>query len=103
MRSPTAAAWLAAIPCTSALLLGSSTGAQAGSITAESIWDKKSAIERAQEQLPARATVTGTHCTVVNVGIGNYRYICTLDYTTTPPAAAPSSATPSSGSSAPAP
>jgi hypothetical protein len=98
MRHPRAAAWLAAIPCTSALLLGSSPAAQAGSITAESIWDKKNAIERAQEQLPPHATVTGTRCTVVNVRIGNERYICTLNYTTTPPGA-----TPSSGSSAPAP
>ena len=62
------------------------------------MWDKKSAIERAQSQLPADATVTNTHCTVVNVTIGNYRYICTLDYTT-----APNPATPSSESSAPAP
>jgi hypothetical protein len=103
MRRPTAAAWLAAIPCASALLLGFSPAAQAGSITAESIWDKKNAIQRAQEQLPANATVTNTHCTVVNVRIGNYRYICTLDYTTTPAATPPSSASPSSGSSAPAP
>ncbi|MEY3543950.1 MAG: hypothetical protein RLZZ247_107 [Cyanobacteriota bacterium] len=103
MRRPTAAAWLAAIPCASALLLGLSPAAQAGSITAESIWDKKNAIERAQQQLPANATVTSTHCTVVNVSIGNYRYICTLEYTTAPGAPAPSSASPSSGSSAPAP
>jgi hypothetical protein len=94
MRRPTAAAWLAA----SALLLGLSPAAQAGSITAESIWDQKNAIERAQQQLPANATVTNTKCTVVNVRTGNYRYICTLEYTTTS-----SGATPSSGSSAPAP
>jgi hypothetical protein len=94
MRRPTAAAWLAA----SALLLGFNPAAQAGSITAESIWDQKNAIERAQQQLPANATVTNTNCTVVNVRTGNYRYICTLEYTTTS-----SGATPSSGSSAPAP
>jgi hypothetical protein len=99
MRRPTAAAWLAA----SALLLGLSPAAQAGSITTESIWDQKNAIERAQQQLPANATVTSTKCTVVNVRTGNYRYICTLEYTTAPAAPAPSSATPSSGSSAPAP
>ena len=103
MRHRTAAAWLAAIPCASALLLSFSHRAQAGSITSESIWDKKNAIERAQQQVPANATVTNTHCTVVNVSIGNYRYICTLDYTTTPAAPAASGASPSSGSSAPAP
>lgn len=84
---------LGAIPLGAALALSLNPAAQAGSITAESIWDKKSAIERAQSQLPANATVTNTHCTVVNVRIGNYRYICTLEYTTTP----------SSESSAPAP
>ncbi|MEN9540041.1 MAG: hypothetical protein RLZZ459_132 [Cyanobacteriota bacterium] len=103
MRHPTAATWLAAIPCASALLLGFNPAAQAGSITTESIWDKKNAIERAQQQLPANATVTSSQCTVVNVRTGNYRYICTLEYTTAPAAPAPSSTSPSSGSSAPAP
>jgi hypothetical protein len=67
--------------------------AQTRSITAESIWDKSNAIERAQQQLPANATVIDSKCTVVNVRTGNYRYICTLTYTLTPP----------NGSSAPAP
>ena len=98
MRPPSIRRWLQAMPLAGALILGATPAAQAGSITAESVWDKKSAIERAQSQLPADATVTNTHCTVVNVTIGNYRYICTLDYTT-----APNPATPSSDSSAPAP
>ena len=98
MRHPAVLAWLTAFPATAALALALTPAAQAGSITAESIWDKKNAIQRAQEQLPANATVTNTRCTVVNVRIGNYRYICTLDYTT-----APNPATPSSESSAPAP
>ena len=97
MRHPAVLAWLTALPATAALALALAPAAQAGSITAESIWDKKNAIQRAQEQLPANATVTNTRCTVVNVRIGNYRYICTLDYTTTPAAPA------SSESSAPAP
>ena len=86
------------MPFAGALILGLASVAQAGSITSESIWDKNSAIQRAQAQLPANATVTNTRCTVVNVTIGNYRYICTLEYTT-----APSSPTPTSESSAPAP
>lgn len=86
------------MPLAGALILGLASVAQAGSITSESIWDKNSAIQRAQAQLPANATVTNTRCTVVNVTIGNYRYICTLEYTT-----APSSPTPTSESSAPAP
>lgn len=60
--------------------------AQAGSITAESIWDQGNALQRAQEQLPAGATVTGHRCTEVNVRTGNYRYICTLEYSLPPPA-----------------
>jgi hypothetical protein len=98
MRTPSIRCWLQAMPLAGALILGLSPAAQAGSITAESVWDKKSAIERAQAQLPANATVINTQCTVVNVTIGNYRYICTLEYTT-----APSPATPSSESSAPTP
>ena len=84
-----------------ALGLGLSAGAsRAGSITAESIWDSSNAIQRAQEQMPAGATVTGSHCTTVNVRTGNYRYICTVDYSEAPA----TSPTPTpSGSSAPAP
>ena len=67
--------------------------ALAGSVTAESIWDKRNALQRAQSQLPVGSTVTRTQCTEVNVRTGNYRYICTVEYSTTP----------SSGSSAPAP
>ncbi len=84
---------LLVLSLTSSLLLAGGGQARADSITAESIWDQTNAIQRAQEQLPAHATVTGTSCTVVNVRTGNYRYICTVRYTLTPP----------SGSSAPAP
>ena len=86
---------LGALPLGAALVLSLIPAARAGSITAESIWDKKSAIQRAEAQMPANASVTGTRCTVVNVRTGNYRYICTVEYTTSP--------SPSSGSSAPAP
>jgi hypothetical protein len=93
MRHPAVLAWLTALPATAALAL--SPAAQAGSITAESIWNMQNAIQMAQEQLPVNATVTNTRCTVVTVR--NWRYICTLDYSTTPAASA------SSESSAPAP
>lgn len=92
------ASLLAAPPLAAALILALNPAARAGSITAESIWDSTNAIQRAKEQLPANATVTNTRCNVVNVRTGNYRYICTLEYTTTP-----AGTTPSSGSSAPAP
>jgi len=95
--------WLAALTAAAALSLGLTPAGRAGSITAESIWEKSNAIQRAQQQLPANATVTNTRCTVVNVRTGNYRYICTLEYTTTPSSPAPSSPSPTNGSSAPAP
>jgi hypothetical protein len=80
------------------LLLGLALVARAGSITAESIWDRTNAIQRAQSQLPAGATVTRTTCTEVNVRTGNYRYICTLDYQEPPPASAAPAATPNAPS-----
>ena len=84
-----------------ALLIGLlATPAQAGSVTAESIWDKGNAIQRAQSQLPAGATITRSECTVVNVRTGNYRYICTVFFTD-PPAATPAAATPAASPTAP--
>jgi hypothetical protein len=78
--------------------------ALAGSVTAESIWDKRNALQRAQSQLPVGSTVTRTQCTEVNVRTGNYRYICTLFFTDPPAGAAatPTAPTPSAPS-APAP
>jgi len=96
MQLPTRTLWLAAFPF--AAVLGFALAGRADSITAESIWDQNNAIQRAQQQVPANATVTSTRCTVVNVRTGNYRYICTLEYTT-----APNSPSPTNGSSAPAP
>ena len=84
---------LLGLPLAAGLALAAGSAARAGSITAESIWDQQNAIQRAQQQLPANATVTNTRCTEVNVRTGNYRYICTLEYTVTP----------SNGSSAPTP
>lgn len=66
---------------------------QAGSVTAESVWDRSNAIQRARSQLPAGASVTGTTCTAVNVRDGNDRWICTLDFTI--PASSPSPSAPS--------
>ena len=81
-----------------ALALGTADAARAGSVTAESIWDRSNAIQRAQSQVPAGATVSRTECTVVNVRTGNYRYICTLFYAD---AVAPSAPQPSPSPTAP--
>jgi len=66
------------------VLLADGAPARAGSVTSESTWGKANAIERATQQVPKGATVTGTSCNEVNVGIGNYRYICTVDYSESP-------------------
>ena len=88
-------AWLAAGLASASLLLAlGAMPAQAGSVTAESVWDRTNAIQRARSQLPAGASVTRTQCTEVNVRDGNYRYICTLDYADPIPAAAPRSLLP---------
>jgi hypothetical protein len=73
--------------------------AWAGSSTAESIWDLGNARQRALSQVPTGATVTGTRCETVNVGIGNYRYICTVTYSEAPPSPSPNP----NGANAPSP
>jgi hypothetical protein len=87
---PLSALPLSALPLSALLLALVAAPAQAGSITAESIWDKGNAIQRAQSQVPAGATVTRTECTVVNVRTGNYRYICTVFFSDAPAPASPS-------------
>ena len=62
--------------------------AQAGSITASSIWDKNNAVERAQEQMPTGAVVTAKRCQEIDVR-GYTRYSCTLEFTQPTPAATP--------------
>jgi hypothetical protein len=57
-----------------------SAPARAGSITASSIWNRSNALERAREQLPLEATVTTERCQEVEVGIGNIRYLCTVEF-----------------------
>ncbi|WP_115015469.1 hypothetical protein [Synechococcus sp. UW140] len=51
----------------------------AGSVTAESIWDQNNALERAQNQVPKGRTITGQHCTELQVR-ESYRYRCTVTF-----------------------
>ena len=60
--------------------------APAGSVTASSIWNKSNAIERARQQLPPGAVISGERCQETEVGIGNYRYLCTVEFSVTSPA-----------------
>jgi len=50
---------------------------QAGSITAESVWDEADATQRAEEQVPQGSTVTDTKCRVIQVKESD-RYRCTV-------------------------
>lgn len=54
--------------------------ARAGTAVGESIWDKTAAIGVAMQSVPAGAQVTATDCQEVEVGIGNYHYICRVTY-----------------------
>ena len=55
--------------------------AMADTTVGESIWDQQNAIDRAMESVPKGAQVTDTSCESVEVGTGNYHYICRLTYT----------------------
>lgn len=69
--------------------------AQAGSATADSIWDRKSALQRAMEAMPAGATLTRQECQTLEVGLDNIRYRCTVwwsDPVVNPPASQPAPA-----------
>lgn len=65
--------------------------ARAGSATASSIWNKTNALAWARQQLPPGAVVTGEHCQEVEVGIGNIRYLCTVEFGPAPAISTPSS------------
>lgn len=58
--------------------------AQAGSVTAESIWSRNDARSRALQQVPTDAKVIRTRCRETQVGIGNFRYRCSLEYEAVP-------------------
>ena len=91
--------WLAlgsgrALLLAAALLLANQAPALAGSVTAESIWDRSNAIQRATSQIPQGATVTGSSCQEVDLRGGSTRYICTVTYSSPPAPSAPKTAAP---------
>jgi hypothetical protein len=74
--------------------------ARAGSVTAESIFDRQATRQQARSQVPKGATVTRTVCEDLEVGLDNTRYRCTVYYTMSPaptPAATPAPAAPAPG------
>ncbi len=76
------------------LLSGLGAPALAGSVSADSVWDRANATQRAMQQVPAGATVTTTRCQEISVGMDNFRYRCTVEYTAAP-VPPPGSAVPS--------
>jgi hypothetical protein len=74
--------------------------ARAGSVTAESVFDRQATRQQAKSQVPKGATITRTVCEDLEVGLDNTRYRCTVYYTMPPapaPAAAPTPAAPATG------
>ena len=71
---------LAALTLLTALLALQGPAAWAGSATAESIWSRENALDQARQQMPAGATVTREHCQEIEVGLGNIRYRCSVEW-----------------------
>ncbi|WP_216908479.1 hypothetical protein [Synechococcus sp. CCY 0621] len=74
-----------------ALLAGA---ARAGSVTAESIFDRQATRQQARSQVPKGATITRTVCEDLEVGMDNTRYRCTVFYTTAPAKPVPATTAP---------
>lgn len=54
--------------------------ARSGSVSADSVWDKGNALQRALQLVP-RGAIPGRHrCQEMTVGMDNYRYRCTVEY-----------------------
>jgi hypothetical protein len=63
------------------LVVAPAERAAAGTAIGESIWDGNNARDRALQSVPAGAQIGGTSCQTVEVGTGNYHYICRITYT----------------------
>ncbi|EAQ74608.1 MULTISPECIES: hypothetical protein [unclassified Synechococcus] len=76
---PSLAPWLlcvaVALPC-----LAWVAPARSGSVSADSVWDRGNALQRARQLVP-RGAIPGRHrCQEMTVGMGNYRYRCTVEF-----------------------
>ncbi|MCT0219993.1 hypothetical protein KQ304_13505 [Synechococcus sp. CS-1329] len=72
-----------------ATLLLAGLPASAGSATADSIIDRENALQEATRQVPEGATVTGSRCQEIVMPGDSFRYRCSVEFTTQPPAAQP--------------
>jgi hypothetical protein len=62
------------------LVVAPADRAAAGTAIGESIWDRSNARDRALQSVPAGAQILSTDCQTVEVGTGNFRYICRVTY-----------------------
>jgi hypothetical protein len=84
-QEPAGGSGLGALAAALALLGSAVAPAHAGSVTVSSIWDRDHALQQARQQLPAGAVITREHCQDVEVGFGNYHYLCTVEFSEAPP------------------
>ena len=71
------------------LVVAPAMQAVAGTAIGESIWDRSNARDRALQSVPAGAQIVSTNCQSVEVGTGNYHYICRITYTDLAPQSPP--------------
>jgi uncharacterized protein YcnI len=58
-----------------------SPSALAGHATMESVWSRENALERAMQRVPKGAQVTKQRCQEFSVGLAQFRYRCTVEWT----------------------
>ncbi|QPN56140.1 hypothetical protein I1E95_13635 [Synechococcus sp. CBW1107] len=58
--------------------------AHCGSVSADSVWSRDDALQRARQLVP-RGAIPGRHrCQELTVGMGNYRYRCSVEFSQPP-------------------
>ncbi|MCT0219980.1 hypothetical protein KQ304_13435 [Synechococcus sp. CS-1329] len=71
--------WLCCLVAAAPALVGVAP-AHSGSVTADSVWTRENALQRARQLVPSGA-IPGRHrCQEMTVGMGNFRYRCTVEF-----------------------
>ncbi|MDM7935935.1 MAG: hypothetical protein QUV06_00525 [Cyanobium sp. CZS 48M] len=71
--------WLCGLAVAAAALVDVAP-ARSGSVSADSVWTRENALERARQLVP-RGAIPGRHrCQEMMVGTGNYRYRCIVEF-----------------------
>ncbi len=75
--------WLGCLAAVLPCLVGLAP-ARSGSVSADSVWDRGNALQRARQLVP-RGAIPGRHrCQEMTVGTGNFRYRCTVEFSQPP-------------------